>query len=354
MIRPSSLPMLAVCPRYVPAPDTGELDKSAGTARHDAMAAALLGREPDWSLHTDDEREKVEWAIDYIRLKSPAGETMMVEQRRELVGEDFEVIYSGTPDVTCGHELFDLKWRERDYAAQMAAYALAMMTDEPWMEQYVNVHVLFAERKHVQTYRLTSEDAWAIVGKILHDANSPASEPKACDYCGWCANRLTCPALTAPVQQIADARGEVGFDDAAKFSEWLAAGAHSSDMNSPELSGAVLRIARTIGTWCEAVEHHCKALAVKQGITPAGYKIQNRQGNRFIASVMDAFARTGLDQDQFLPLCEIKFAPLAEKLAAVRGMKKSQAERELESKLGDCLQRKAPSVSLVAEKSTGT
>ena len=43
-------------------------------------------------------------------------------------------------------------------------------------------------------------------------------------------------------------------------------------------------------------------------------------------------------------------AALAERTAEVHGMKKAQAERTMEEKLGDALQRKASTISLVVDK----
>ena len=114
--------------------------------------------------------------------------------------------------------------------------------------------------------------------------------------------------------------------------------------------GQALKIARQIFGWVEAIEHHAKEMAVKQGIIPAGFKIQNRKGNRAISSVIDAFARAGLPQEEFLALCDIKFSSLVEKTMEINGMKKAQAERTVEEKLGEIIQRKAHSLSLVVEK----
>ena len=348
MIRPSSLPMLAECPCFSSAPDTGKQDKSAGTARHEALAAALRGDRTLLDSIEDDEQSAVEWALEYIRVHSPDGNLIRIEQRLDVLDDDFQVIISGTPDVTCGQELFDLKWRERNYDEQMAAYALAMMQSENL--KGVRVHILFAERKFARVILFTIEDARAVVDRVISLAKNPNTQPIACDYCGWCEKRLTCPALTDTVQQIANARAEIPADTCDDFSKWLEAGAHASELTDPANAGSVLKIARQIGTWCEAVEYHCKELAVKQGIIPVGFKLQLRHGTRFITSVTDAFARAGLPQDEFLKSCDIKFSLLVEKFCEVNEMKKAQAERTLEEKLAEIVQRKAPTISLVAEK----
>lgn len=348
MIRPSSLPIIAQCPAWKGDEQRGEDDKSAGTLRHSALATALAGDRVALESLDDDEAAKVEWALDYIKTHSPDGQPMRIEQRVSVMDDSFEIITAGTPDVTCGPELFDLKWRERDYDAQMAAYALAMMQESAW--PHVRVHVLFAERKFARVFTLTMEQASAIVAPIVKAGGNPESKPTACDYCGWCAKRLNCPALTKNAFVVAQSREEISQQQRDDFAAWLALGAKTSELMTPDTAGMALKIARQISDWCEAVEHHAKELAIKQGIVPTGFKLQSRQGNRFIPSVTNAFARAGLPQEEFLKSCEIKFTSLVEKFAEVNGMNKAQAERTVEEKLGDALQRKSPSMSLVAEK----
>lgn len=349
MIRPSSLPMLAACPCFESAPDTGERDKDAGTARHGALAAALRGLTKLMEeLQDEDEFESVNWAYEYIRVHAPDGHEMRIEQRLDMLDDSFNVIISGTPDVTCGPELFDLKWRERNYDEQMAAYAMAMIQANGW--QGVRIHILFAERKFARVVLMTRDDCWNIVHKVLLASKNPDALPVACDYCGWCAKRMTCPALTENVQAIANARAEIKAETCEAFEKWLKAGAHASELTEPNLAGAVLTIAKQIVTWTEAVQYHCKELAIKQGIIPTGFKLRPLKGNRFITSLTEAFSKSGMPQDEFLKLCDIKLTALVEKFGEINGMKKAQAQRTLEEKLGDVIQRKASSVSLVAEK----
>ena len=345
--RPSSLPMLAQCSRWTADQQTGERDKDNGTTRHHALAHALQGDRTELDAQDDDDRDRLEWALEYVQTHAPTSDhPIRIEQPVSVVDDNFEIIIQGTPDVTCGPELFDLKWRERDYTPQMAAYALAMMQEGGWSE--VHVHLLFAERKFAQTFSMTELVATAVVNSIIADSKNPDIPPRACDYCSWCANRMTCPALTKPVEVIASARDDIQGKE--QFAAWLAKGAHASELADAQVAGVVLKMARQISDWCDSVEHHCKELAIKQGIVPAGFKIQTRQGNRFIPSVADAFARAGLPQEEFLKACEIKFFSLTETFAKVNGMKKAQAERTVSEKLGDAVQRKASSLSLVAEK----
>lgn len=337
-IRPSSLPMLAACPCWTGDEQASE-HTDAGTERHSALAKMLADPnatgaevEDDFDLSPED-IEGVEWAFEYIKANAPLDSfPLITEQRQSFTGPNFEEI-SGTPDVVCGPVLFDLKWRRRDYRAQMAGYAL-MLLEKGW--ESIEVHILFAESKRADRMRFTMAEAQALVFPIIEAAVSALETPTPCEYCSWCAHKLTCKALADNVNAVISGRPD--FD----LQTW-----HSSDITDPVEMGKALRIARLVGQWCESVEHHAKEMATKQGKVPVGFKIQTRQGNRFIASITDAFARAGVPQDKFLGACEIKLSALTEIYAETNQLKKKPAERELEAKLGPVVQRKASSISLV-------
>lgn len=339
-IRPSSLPALSSCPRFTSDP-TGSEQTTSGTLRHDVLRDSLafineqngpeiLARLPE------DQQDGVQWALDYIKLKAPIADyPLILEKRRTFTGPDFELI-EGTPDVVCGNVVFDLKWRINDYRAQMAAYALMIM--ESGLEQ-VTVHVLYAEAKRAEEILFTRETAEQAIFPIIEQAARPDAKPTACEFCGWCAHRLTCPAVLEQVNAVVANREDFNLKT------W-----HASDIDTAEEMGKALRVARVVADWCESVEHHAKDMAQKRGIVPAGFKLQTKQGNRFVASLPDAFAKSGIAQDRFLAACEIKLSKLVEAYAESNQMKKAPAERELEAKLGETIQRKSPSISLIAEK----
>lgn len=342
-IRPSSLPALAECPRFESDP-TGSEHTTAGTLRHQVFrdllasvpqedAAPLLAAAKDLS---EEDVDGVVWAVEYVRIKANlADHPLVLEQRRAFTGPDFEEI-TGTPDAICGSDIFDLKWRRSDYTAQMAAYALMLLQMGHGL---VRVHVLYAESKKAEVIEFDAAKATSLVFGIIERAAALEAEPSACSFCGWCAKRLTCPAVLKQVNAVVANREDFNLQT------W-----HASEIQSGEEMGKALRIARTVAEWCESVEHHAKDMAIKKGIIPAGFKVQNRQGNRYVASLPDAFAKAGLPQDKFLAACEIKLSRLAEAYMAANGMKKAPAERELEAKLGDTIQRKPSTVSLVLEK----
>jgi hypothetical protein len=334
--RPSSLPMLAECPQFE---GRGSDFADTGTARHKALAALMHGDDSLAANLDEEDREGVEWAEEYIRLRAPMSDyPLLVERHVNPLDADFNPLFpnGGTLDFSCGPELFDFKWRRRNYREQMAAYALGMMQETGWPQ--VNVHVLFGNDKYAQRYSFCEAEAEEIVTKVLAKRLSDP-EPHPCDYCGWCSKAATCPALLTLANHVADGR-----------EDWQLEKFHSSEINDPAEMGKALRMARKLADWCEAIEHHAKEMAIKQGALPAGFKLQDRKGNRFIASVSEAFARLAMPQDEFLKGCEAKFAKLTEVHAGLHGLKKAQAEREIERKLGDALQRKPSTISLVADK----
>jgi hypothetical protein len=333
--------MLAACPKWITDGDT--VATSAGTNRHAALHA-ILTQEPtsdppnEYLALDDSDRESVQWAADYVRLKAPMSEYPLECERKDFfVGPDFTRI-EGTPDVVCGNHVFDLKSRQRDYTAQMAAYSLMRFERLPGAES-VTVHLMYTESRRVQVLEFDREAAEAIVQRIQESVTAPEAGYTPCDYCGWCGARITCPALVARAGAVANGR-----------EDWHLEQYHSSQIDDPAEMGKALRMARHLADWCEAVEHRAKEMAIKDGKVPVGFKIQTRQGNRFIPDIKAAFAVAGLPQDEFLAACDVKFSALVDRHAAINGMKKAPAEREMERRLGDALQRKSPSVSLVAEK----
>jgi hypothetical protein len=332
--RPSSLPALKECPQFDSTGTTSE-HADAGTKRHKALEKLLAHNDPlPLQDLPEDERDGVTWAADYIRLHAPMSDhPLETERKRSFIAPDFSEI-SGTPDYVCGNHVFDLKWRYRDYSAQMAAYALMVMDSG---HESVICHVLFGEPQKAYRFDFTRESAESIIGPILESAGK--GDPTPCDYCSWCSKSKTCPAL------IARANAVVGGRDDWKLEQY-----HASCIEDTLEMGKALKLARQLADWCEAIEHHAKDMALKRGIVPAGFSLKSRQGNRFIKSVLEAFPKAGLPQDVFLAACEVKLSTLVEAYAGFHGSKKAPAERELEAKLGETVQRKPSSMALVADK----
>ncbi len=341
-LRPSSLPMLAQCPAWQSS--GGNDDTAAGATRHSALAwllndTATQEQQAEAVACLDEhEVESVTWAADYIRTHAPmADHPLHTERTLTLLDDDFKEVMRGTPDVACGPELFDLKWRERDYTAQLAAYALMLMEESGWHE--VHVHVLYGERRRAERFTLTHEGATELVFRIVESTYGTPT-PTPCDYCGWCARRITCPALTGPAKHVATRYA--GEETLAKVEQW-----HPSEQTDAAQLSLMLFIARKVlKPWIESVEHHALDAVTKQGLALPGYEMKTRAARQWVADVTAAFAATGLPQDVFLKCCDVRLntsktypdkVGVVDEFAKASGLKKAAAKRDLMKRLEPAL-----------------
>lgn len=336
--------MLAQCACF----ESGEAGAFAedGEDRHDALAKHLAGDDSLLALLDEDDAEAVRWAAEYVRLKAPIlDHELRIEQRVTLVTDDFNEV-SGTPDVVCGPELFDFKWRERDYAAQMACYALARMQEGG--RDYIRVHLLFGAFRRVQVLEFDLSSARRLVQSIYARATDPKQQPKACDYCGWCAKRLSCPALVGVAKEVATGYG----DGKISVANW-----HPSEMREAEQIALGLTIWRKIlKPWGESMEFHAREAAIKGGLSLPGFELKERKGKRVCTDVAKAFELSQLPAGLFLQACALRFASskkyadqkgVEDIFAAHNGMKKAPAKRALAEKLSEVIKTNPPTLALV-------
>jgi hypothetical protein len=323
--------MLAQCPCWE---SSGASDATeAGTDRHAALADLFAGNDELLTLLEDEQADAVRWAAEYIRLKAPLLDEKIWFETKLQIMDGME----GTADCMCGDQLFDLKWRFRDYNAQMAAYALGMFRLRPEFP-FVQVHLLFGESRESRTYRITKEEAEAVVAKVIAYASMSDKKPTPCDYCGWCSRQIGCSAYTERAAAVVDGR-----------EDWKLEQYHSSQISDPAEMSKALTMAKQLSKWCEAVEFKAKEMAVKDGVTIPGYKLQTRQGNQFVVDIAAAFQLAGLPQDKFLDCCNVVLTKLGETYATFTGQKKAPGVRELNQKLAAVIDRKPSTVSLVKE-----
>lgn len=325
-MRPSSLPMLAACPKFV---GMASAATEEGTTRHAALSAWLAGNQDALKEIPEDQRDGVQWAAEYISTHAPmADHPLVYEEKRAFIAPTFERM-EGTPDVTCGPVVFDLKWRQRNYDGQMACYALMLMEAG---HESVTVHVLYAESQRVVVTRYDRESAEAVIMPIMTAAADPAAKPAICDYCGWCANCATCPAHLAIAKVVA-----VGYSDDAKVTTW-----HPSGMTPAELGQALWIARKVLSKWCESVEHHAIEKVLKEGMTIPGTELKTKTGRTYVADVAGAFGLAGLPQEEFLRACDLRLntsKTYPDKVgvinlhAQIHGMKLAPAKRELLAKL---------------------
>lgn len=340
MIRPSSLPALKQCPRF----ESGEAQSFTldGTKRHEALESMF--NDPcselsaEWRKQLDDESiEGIEWAFDYIQVNAPMlDHELHIERKMEIMDDDFNPLMSGTLDYQCGNNLFDIKWRRRDYLPQMAAYALMMIQETGW--HFVQVHILFMESQNVQKFGLNEAKCWKIINEARYQAEDLNAKPNPCDYCGWCKHTLTCEALNDRVKAVNEGR-----------EDWELEHYHAIQLADPEEIAKAIPIARAVKTWADAVDHFAKKFVFEGGTIP-GYEVRKKQGSRKIPSIEDAFARCGMDQEKFMACCSASFSKLVEQHKITHSISKAVATKELERMLGDAVTREKPSYQITKTK----
>jgi hypothetical protein len=346
---PSKFPAWAVCPCFESDP-TERADAAEGTAQHAALAAALSGDEAPLAGLSPDARESVTWAAEHVRTLAGA-DKIETEIRLQYTAPDAfarggrSVVYYGTADVLILHgnyaDLIDYKSGagDRSHRPQLAGYALALFSMKARVKT-VRAHVLYGRTREADSWALTQADAAGTVLPILEARNDPARSPVPCEYCSFCRDRMTCPALTGQVEAV------------AKVNEWedlAPALREPGAITDPDTMSKALTLSRFVGTWADAVRKAATELA-KDGAEIPGYRLQERRGAREVLELNAAFERIGLSAEQFIPACKLSLPKLTESFAAARGISKAQAGREIETMLADLIREKPPSKSLVAER----
>lgn len=362
MIRPSSLPMLAACPCFESGPTEWT---EGGTNRHRYLHLLWLSEncgandEIEYANEKkmlaekmdDEEIEACVWAYEYVKMTAALNDhPIYFERKMSCTLPDFSEM-SGTPDVTCGVDLFDLKWRERDYHPQMAAYALMMFEAAENAGKplpYVRVHVMFGAFKKIGTvYSLTQAQAELVVvstiesasEKIIHldgDGNlgSEMPKPTACEYCGWCKKNLICPAIVGKVKEVA-----IGYGDARppEITSW-----HPSEMTTPEQVNFALSIKRNIlQKWCDSIEYWADKWSVERGWIYKDFERVPTKGKKIIMDVAGAMALAKFSQEEILACCQVR-------LNTSKDYPDRKGMQEIFKSKGDYTSKKAAEKALLA------
>lgn len=332
MSRPSSLPMLALCGRFE---SSGSEFADEGRERHAALKGYLEGDNSLLDALDEESADAVRWAGDYVKLHAPMRDyPIRYETHVNPLADDLQPIFEngGTADVICGPELFDFKWRPRDYTSQMAAYALDIFQNNDF--ERVRVHLLFGAVKRAEIYSLDEPSAKdLVIGILEHVRSNP--EPTPCDYCGWCSNRLTCSALTKRARFVATGYAEEPL--LTQVANW-----HPSEMVKPDDIALGLLIWRKIlKEWGKSMEYHALKAATN-GLDLPGFELKDSEGKSYILDTAQAHALSGLPSEVFLQACEPRMntskkykekVGLNNLYAQANGMKLAPAKRELKAKL---------------------
>lgn len=330
-MRPSALPALAMCSAFAASTKENEAMQS-GTDRHTALAEVLRGEGSMINLIPNDEREAVEWAANYIRLTAPMHDHPLILEQKVDVFRGTTKIMEGTPDARCANHLFDLKWRDRNYREQMAAYALGIM--QAGRQGPITVHILFAERQFVEQWDITLQEAQDIVYGIA----DKAIVPTPCEYCDWCEKAATCPALTCRALEVASKALEMEVLPV----NWLV-------LSDPHTASQALELADAVATWADAVKVRVKEL-MSEGTMVPGWMLKSRAGARTITDPHSAQLALGFTTVDFLDCCSVAIGKLEKKYAENYNMKGPEAKAAMTRLLADSTTQRQPTVYLERTK----
>ncbi len=338
---PSAMDALVKCPCY----HSGIAGEAAqkGTDQH-AFAEALLSENDELVIKTQavlstEDRDNVQWYVDLVHTQA-SGE-LEIELSLELMGKNFEQITFGKIDAAAGPDIWDYKSdrEERDHKYQMAAYAL-MRIRQKGLPQ-VTAHICYGKLRKVVSLTFTEAEAWDMVENVLALYYDPQRAQMPNEYCSWCREAVSCPALTRHVSVVA---ANYAPEESNKIACW-----NPGEVSDPTVVGRMLTIARIVGPWSEAVEKHAK-LMLEAGKNVPGWSILERAGARQITDITKAFALTGLSEVAFLKCCSVKVGELEEVYAAEKGVKKAEAKRTLKDLLAEVTEQKKPYALLVRQK----
>lgn len=263
-LRPSSLPKLAVCPKYESDPIAGPA-ADRGTRMDAAFRAILAGEEV--GLADADEMEVVVWAVQTTQILARGQAIITSEEELRVEGAGM----TGTADgwIPSQNATLDLKSGEiRNYREQMAAYALGFMDRQ--FEDSWTTFLLFCDQRQVIRHDFTREEAESIVLGVKASVLDPEAVAQPCEYCDWCRLKYSCR------KRLEGVAWWVGKDPASI--DWDA-----------ELSDAI-KLAQILDMFGIITKEgglndmaRSRALQMLQNkIDVPGYTLRNRSGSEFV------------------------------------------------------------------------
>jgi hypothetical protein len=163
----------------------------------------LLRLNPKWREELEpDEAESVAWAADKYRSIFDGAQIHIEEWLAFHDPQTGIELLGGYPDGFGGGIVVDYKsGMMRDYKPQLAAEAMAYMQGVKVLESVRCIEV-YGDSKQTREYDVSEDEAAEIVGPIIAARQDEHRQPRMCDYCGWCANASTCPAITTALKPV--------------------------------------------------------------------------------------------------------------------------------------------------------
>jgi CRISPR/Cas system-associated exonuclease Cas4 (RecB family) len=330
-IRPSALPKLEAQPCFVGSKGPASDAAARGTLIDTAWRKAIAGDWRDLFALPQEDRDAAEWAVhaaqDICGTSTIITDECQTKFRHPYFQNEF------TADALCPEKriVIDLKTGQlRSYKAQLAAYCLALMT-ENWTTKATGI-ALFCDQREVIHYEFSYEDAKTYVTSIIDAAvNRAADDYTPGDYCGWCAFADTCPARTEPTDQaltlvtstpeksLASMREQLLADPVKLGEFWRQYKLFEKEIAKPisEAMRAKLDNDETVPGWrirydagreyfdSEAIAEIAKACTSEELITLLGAKVSGKSFREFCAvkgiEINEAWARSGAPIAKLMP-----------------------------------------------------
>jgi hypothetical protein len=258
-IRHSSLPKLALCGQYEVAPGTSPAAER-GTMLDQVFRNAWTTGELPWDL-SDEDTAAIKWALSQCIQLGGGAAGLTTEPNKCWVFTP-GLNHRGAVDGVAvrGGFSIDLKSGQvYDYTAQMAAYALGLMTEhgkEEWQ-----THLLFCDQRKLVSTSWTRGSARAVVETVLANVGTP---PKENDYCGWCAKSLTCPGRVQSQALVLQTTEHAITPQDGSFLALL---------DDPVAIGLFLRQCATLEHFKEAAKEKARQL-LEGGFNVPGWRLQ--------------------------------------------------------------------------------
>jgi len=399
LYRASSAPHLEECPKFRPKPFDESDDTKRGTEIHNLTWECLLGNDVSGDPDCEEITESAEWVLSftaehapgadiYCERKGPCSKCGTVPTPRTNTLEDgrtvhvwgdecdkcgthlpgysvvtdpntFEPVTGGTTDVYAVGEKrvvvidlksgFDFNVEGHYHRPQTVTYGLAIM------EQYGKTEALIAERyvlpKQKRYYMVTLEEARNEVFGLVAKVRDPNARARRCNYCGYCADILACPAVDTRQKVLSECFDQADDIDTRTLRE-------PETIEDPEEMSAALTFSTvTMTAYIKRlleVQKNVKVAALAMhdsGKEIPHFKKKTRRGSRVITdsqAAVEYATNAGVGAEDIAALAKVPLGKLQDMLYSAMkpndsAVTKKSIQEMVDEDLGDIIVRQSDS-----------
>lgn len=361
----SQLKSLALCPGYKP--DNQPKKEQHWVTQQGIRGHDALGRDDTGELQSSYEERLVQACDDYCGTITPAGWTVLKEQRVDTIegrwGYFDRLILS--PDGKKAH-LVDFKFvkvkkpEDASLALQGKDYVWGLFNARLDLEE-IKVHFIAPRFNFVTFHTFTRADLPRIELEIFSvltlarktdrkRASSKLFRPHY-ETCRFCGRKASCPAIGKIAESVASRYLEEGAQPLPD----VPLNVHASEADDPEVLGKLKTIAVVLDPWIKAVNHHLMTKVLEEGKKVTGYKIGFRKGQRTVTNPLALLSigpKFGVEMADVLESAKVSVAKLEDVVMAkaARGVKEQTKFAFLDAlRDADALERADDTATLVRD-----